>query len=647
MAVADVILSATPKLSLKRSIYDAWIRRKPGATRREEEARIASEFGVSVRTVSRYVKEISMYGSSGAPRVRTQGRSLYAWDGEALAFLRSFYLAAIRQTGGSTIRNAYRVTKREAAKRGWKTGSEASAYKYLQNVSPVLIDYAAGGTRALDNKFWILRDLSLLRPFQVVVGDQHRFDFWCRDGAGRLFRPECYLWLDMRTRLVYGLAFDRHYNASTVIRALRVGVEHFGRFENTYNDNGSAEKSAWSNFVIAQLQSYGMRWGDDVANLYRDESSGLYLVRDESGSVLSYAKNKEEWHAANRRIFANVKNAKTKPIERFFLTLEQMLRDMILPGYIKDVSLPAAEEEEAARRLAWQKKNNLLLSFDEFIAAVARAVDAYNARKHSALGKSPLEELEAAKAEGWKQTFLNPDDVEYLFLAQTFARVRGDRIRLNGAWYAGAPLTQEMILENRGSLANLARRRVEVRYNPDNPDAPVYAIDPVRKEPIALRRVEAIGMFDADAFRREIRLKREQIAETSRAFREASKDARVLIDRAWSRPFIDAENRASSLPDYALPLPEGKEPAIERDENLSPAEKIEEKIRNEIKTSPAYKTVFVTERDRYADLIRKQAAGSVLSEDDERFLADCEDRMDDDDLVYISNFLKSLKEENS
>lgn len=643
MGVAERFLSVSPKLSLKRSVYDSWIRRAPGMGKLAAAAYIAAEFDISVSTVQRYVRELKTYGDGGAPKCRTQGRKLFAWDDAALAFMRSFYLAARREAGGCTARNAYRRTAEEAQKHGWRIGSESSAYKYLSNLSPVLIEYACGGTRALDNKFWILRDLSLLRPFQIVVGDQHRFDFWCEDENGKLFRPECYLWLDMRTRLVYGLAFDRHYTASTVIRALRVGVEHFGRFECTYNDNGTAERSAWTDLVVEQLQTYGMRWGDDIANLYKDDESGMYTVRDDEGSIVAYAKDRAEWYEKNRRIFAQVKNAKTKPIERFFSTLEQLLRDQCLPGYVKELNLSAPEEEEAARRLAWQKKNGYMLSFSEFILAVARAVDQYNNRRHSSLGRSPVEELELARRNGWRQTFLNPADIEYLFFNRTYAVVNGDRIRLNGKYFSGPPLTQEMVLHNRGSLINLNKKRVEVRYNPDNLDAGVYAIDPRTKEAIVLHQVQAIDMFDADAFRREIQLKRQQIKAASEAFREAAGSRRVLIDNSVSRPYVKSETLAAAIPEYALPT----DAAQETEPELAQTEKIAVKISREIKQRPQYQAVYTSERERYTALLKAQHAGTRIGDADQEFMLSYEERMDDDDLLYISNVMRALHAEEA
>ncbi len=638
MSVADKFLGTGTKLALKRAVYNGWLRRPAGMKKRTAMANLSQEFKISVSTVQRYIREMQRYGEGGAPRRRTQGRTMYAWSEEALAFLRSIYLTSIRNVGGGTMRNAYRLTVREAQAHGWKVGSEPSAYKYLSNLSPALLDYANGGSLALDNRFWILRDLSLLRPFQVVVGDQHRFDFWCTDGSG-YFRPECYLWLDMRTRLVYGVAFDRHYSSSTVIRALRVGVEHFGMFESTYNDNGSSERSAWSDLVVQQLQGYGMRFGSDIADLYRDEDSGQYLVRDDSGSIVAYADDAADWHRKNRRIFANVRNAKAKPIERFFSTLEQLLRDMCLPGYVKDLNLSVPEEEEARRRLDWQKKNGYILTFQEFIAAVAVALDQYNNRRHGSLGRSPLEELELAERNGFRRTMLNPADIEYCFFNRATAVVNGDRVRLMGRYFAGPPLTQEMVLGNKGSLVNLNKRRVELRFNPDNLDSGVYAIDPRNGEPILLHEVKGIDMFDQDAFREEIASKRRQMGAVAAAFRRLTSSQRVLVDSRFSAPYLAAQDDAANMPSlsrHTMPLDDCQGGSRQETEVES---SIGEKLAQEMRSEPARRAVFTSPRDRYVALLKAQKNGVTVSENDQEFMLGYEMNMDDDELFYISSIV--------
>ncbi len=471
----------------------------------------------------------------------------------------------------------------------------------------------------------------------MVVGDQHRFDFWCADGSGGYFRPECYLWLDMRTRLVYGVAFDRHYNSSTVIRSLRVGVEHFGMFESTYNDNGSSERSVWSDLVVQQLQGYGMRFGSDIADLYRDEDSGRYLVRDDSGSIVAYADDAADWHRKHRRIFANVKNAKTKPVERFFSTLERLLLDMCLPGYVKELGLSVAEEEEARRRLEWQKRSGYILTFDEFIAAVAVALDRYNNRRHGSLGRSPLEELELAERNGFRRTMLNPADIEYCFFNRATAVVNGDRVRLMGRYFAGPPLTQQMVLGNRGSLVSLNKRRVELRFNPDNLDSGVYAIDPRNGEPILLHEVKGIDMFDQDAFREEVASKRRQMSAVTAAFRELTSSQRVLVDGRFSAPYLAAQDDAANVPSlsrHAMPLDGCQADSRQGTEAES---SIEEKLAREMRSKPARQAVYTSPRDRYVALLKAQRNGVAIGDNDQEFMLDYETSMDDDELFYISS----------
>ena len=390
------------KYPLQVAVYDAYRKRSPLITKKQAYAQIGEKFGISIATVERYVRKMQNGSMFALPEGR-QGRHVYAWSDEALSFFTNFFLAAIKEVGGCTVRNAYNCTKEEAERNGWQIGSESSAYVHARNISPAMKMLAAGGQRALDNMFYISRDLSKLKPFQLIVGDQHIFDYWCLNpyATGKkdqYIRAECYLWLDMATRLVYGVSFDIAYNTHTVTRALRMGIKRFGKFESTYNDNGSSEKSKLADQIVERLQSYGVRFLDE-ADLYHADN-GRYIVEDTEGLVVDVVPTKAEWEKQHRRIFARVKNAKTKPIERFFNTLEQILRDQCLPGLVKGVAISAPEEEQATKRLEWQKKNGYILSYDDFIKSVVHALNIYENRVHSSLGCSPKEKLEQYKRDG-------------------------------------------------------------------------------------------------------------------------------------------------------------------------------------------------------------------------------------------------------
>jgi putative transposase len=275
------------------------------------EQQIAEKHKVSVSTVRRYVKDIDENGYHPQVKPR-QGRKVFAWSPDALGFLKAFYLAAQRDAGRCTMRNAYARTVEAARAKGWKVGSEQSAYTHLRDIHSLLITYAAGGSRALDNIFYVARDLSRLTPMQVIVGDQHIFDYWVSYNGGYI-RPQCYLWLDMRTRLVYGIDFEPGtYNHRTVARSLKMGIMRFGKFGSTYNDNGSAEKSGRIDHLVSALQTYGMSYRD-APELYRTQN-GDYAVENPDGGLVATVPNLQEWRRENRRMYALVKNAKAKPI---------------------------------------------------------------------------------------------------------------------------------------------------------------------------------------------------------------------------------------------------------------------------------------------------------------------------------------------
>lgn len=669
------------KFPLRAAVYDAFRKRSPLISKAKAYEQIAEKFSISVPTVQRYIRRMESGSMFSLPEGK-QGRHVYAWSDEALSFFTNFLLAAIQQVGGCTVRNAYKCTREEAERQGWSIGSEASAYVHARNISPAMKMLAKGGQRALDNMFYISRDLTKLKPFQLIVGDQHIFDFWCLSPEGKKIRAECYLWLDMATRLVYGISFDIAYNTYTVTRALRMGIKRFGKFESTYNDNGSSEKSKLADSIVERLQNYGVRFLDE-ADLYHAEN-GRYIVEDTEGLVVDVVQTKAEWEKKHRRIFARVKNAKTKPIERFFNTLEQILRDQCLPGLVKGLAISAPEEEQATKRLAWQEKNGYLLTYDEFIKQVVKAIDIYETRVHSTLGCTPRERLEAYKSDGWLPTFIDPRDEAYLFMESTMRQVKGDRVELNGTWYVGPELTQQMVLENRGTLIAYDRQKVELRYDPENLALGVFAIEPGTHHAIALHPVESIDMLDHDAMVRQLEWKKRNMRAVQEAFETATANKNV---RVLSEPQKFAElHKAESLADEALShqieykesagvpvaVPAVSEKAdadfaesraipqsvnlrsraestviphaVSRRENELSQEDflatIASRIASENVLRAHGKPVFYTDRDRYEYLLNQFYSGEKLSREDMDFKFDYESKMPPNEESYFASYIK-------
>jgi len=621
------------KLSKMAAVYNDYQQRDALLPLKAVYESLSREHGVSVSSVKRYVSHIKVNGYQ--PK-QHQPRPITAWDAEALEFFKAFYLTARREVGYCTVRNAYNQTVCMAAQKGWKVGSEPSAYNYAREIHSTLKLYVKGGNRALDNLFYIARDLSGLRPFQIIVGDQHRFDFWVIDSDGVYFRPECYLWLDMRTRLPYGIAFDRHYTTRTVLRALKMGVINFGKFESTYNDNGSGEKAAVADYTIEQLQQYGMRFCDE-GDLYRTET-GAYVIEGADGKMLNVVKSRTEWKKQNRRIFANVKNAKTKPIERFFSTLEQILRDMLLPGAVIDAGADAATEEEASRRLEWQKSNGYILNFENFVRQVLAALDTYSRRVHGTLKRSPMDELKhAVEAEGWRKTLIQKEDLKYLFMERAYITVRGDRVTLNGKQYIGPNLTKEMIRTNRGNLAGLNRKKIEIRYDPEDLDSGVYAIDPRNNQAIFLTPVTPISMLDDDAASAALEQKRGNMKAVRETYKSMTADAPTLFDPEHFRE-LNVSRAVASGGSLPAPLPAGDsapapQPVISEEEFRS---LVAAKITLEPEVRERSKPVYTSTRHRYEALLATRNTGKKISAADLAFMADFESTMTDDLAEYFS-----------
>lgn len=488
------------------------IKQRPAGTTKVKWLKTVARFyGVSTSTVRRIADDVNRYGVVGKPR-QTSRNSV--WDAEAIQFLTGFYLAAIRETGDCAKVTAWNRTQVVAKEKGWRIGSRSSAYEILGRISKLHVGYAKGGNRFLDNSFPIYRDCKALRPMQIIIGDQHIFDHWIADyDTGLIRRPECYLWLDMGTKLIYGIAFDVHYCADTVREALRVGLRRFGRFECTYNDNGSSETSKAITSMIDDLLKLDMH-AEDVAELSKTPE-GVYIVADANDNIVSTAINQEDWRKQHRRIYANVKNAKAKDIERFFRTLNERLDARMLPGRCASPGADSAVDEVERARLEKQKNNHELLTEMEFIQVIFEELQAYENASHGSLGMSPAAYLNQKIEGGWKPRQISEQAIELLVSERTKRVVRNGRVEINNIWYWGEELSATNGELNDVGLWNYHEQRVEVRYDKYDPSH-AYAL--VNGSARYLEPVKANVMLDEQAMEEAIAAKRRQMKAVRDAF---------------------------------------------------------------------------------------------------------------------------------
>jgi putative transposase len=276
---------------------------------------VATRHDCSFQAVYRWLDKYEKRGIAGIVHTKSTREKPRAWSPEAIDFW--IGLALKKQHRKVDLRALYTdALAIEAQRRGWRIGTyESARWWYDRRVTPQLLALQKGGLRALDNVLPpVLRDYSDLQPFEMLVGDQHRFDFWViDDDTGEVFRPEGYFWQDLRTRILYGAAIDHRYDAWLIGLALRVGIAIFGAFGSIYTDNGRPELSRYLAGILADMRALGLEWERtldvpvDVLDVEAEDVHPAVIVP-----------------GTHRK--AIVKNAKAKMIEGTFDRIEQILR---------------------------------------------------------------------------------------------------------------------------------------------------------------------------------------------------------------------------------------------------------------------------------------------------------------------------------
>lgn len=567
-------LSASAESALGRKLSEKEMRRLEIAHYAEslsevpESMRVsltAGYFGISESTVRRCIRGISGFGIISGERRPVEPR---AWEPEAIAFLRSYYLQLMKERNIDSKEAAWKAVRSEAQKRNWRIGSRSSAFRMLKDIPGIITGYATGGSRALDNFFYIKRDWGSLEPAAVLIGDQHIADFWVVDDRDAenpyYFRPTFYVWEDAATRCIAGLAVDEDYSSETVLNALYMAISRFGFFGATYNDNGTSECSNAVVTVIDEIirLSGGRSRMLDISELYKT-SDGRYAVEDADGNIVDMAPDEKAWRNRHRRIYAQVKNAKAKPIERLFSTLEMKMAERGIPGHVVTPGCPADQEEKESMVLERQKRNGEILTLEEFVREMIATISEYESTRHSSLGMSPLEKVNEWIGKGWKPVYPESRaDLDFIFLTRKKARVRKGRVTVDGVDFIGEDLRNE-----NGQLLDVGLvlhegESVEVRYSAVDMSR-AYAVFPdaaAGSRIRALRAVEAIDMLDEKKLseaiswkRRCMRTVKESFAALSSpyCFRDDGKKELTEVekaDRALEEAAEDKEGTAEPEP---------------------------------------------------------------------------------------------------
>lgn len=458
--------------------------RPPRVGKVEWMKRVARETGIGFSTLSRWAREERQGKAAGARaplRVAVSSRA----GAVGVALRSSSFTPAAIEYGISLlmrnprlgIRDSYLELSNKAAQAGWEIGSEASWYRVVRQVPPAVRSVATGGRRALEALVTppVLRDFSAYHVHEMLVGDQHIFDYIVLDDDGNPVRPEIFAWGDFRSRYFSGLwpvlgPYDKWSVGFALREACRWGIP-----KNLYNDNGKPERSHYMATLRQQLSGYTAfrRWGKDDVGQH----------------------------------FARPRNAQAKPIESwFFHAVERPLMQKDIPGYARrDGDEKTNDMIQELLRDATRKKK--LWHFRDFFEVFLGVLDRWHRHRMSEAGIVPREEFLAGIAEA-PLVRLTDRTLDFLIFPSESRLVRDSSVRLKlpgwgvCTWYA--PELSALCARGR-------RQRVEVKYNPYDP-ATAYVLDKESSELICIaERWEKIDPKDGTALGRKIRRQRQLI----------------------------------------------------------------------------------------------------------------------------------------
>ncbi|WAC06605.1 MAG: transposase [Thermodesulfobacteriota bacterium] len=619
---------------LKNKKFTRWVRiiqeaeRAPaGWKKRAWIENVALRHEVDWRTIYKKLKKYNSQGLVGLTHRKSTRKTPKVWTPEAV----DFWLGMVLKRSHRKISkdSLFKCLKIEAHNRSWQTGSYESALWWLKKrLNPQLLALQKGGLRALDNTLPpILRDYSDLEPFEILVGDQHRFDFWVVDEeTGEVFRPECYMWQDLRTRIIYGIAIDRRYDAALMGMALHIGIRCFGAFKNIYTDNGKPENSRYIIGIMKDMRALGL-------SVEREIDYPIDLNGQDPEEIMPAFVMPGE----HRR--AIVKNAKAKMIEGTNNVLEGIMRNrFLLPGNVKRLTAPSEHQDIDQKEIESLARSGKLTTYREFVLAMYLAADYYNREKtHRGVLKewrgqpkpksaTPIQCLEACYLhESWRPVKLSDDAINILFLPRASRKVDRGRITFQGKQYES------------DALIPFHGNSVDLRYDPVDPDDILVFYQGEFVSSAEL--VEYSSMKDHELAERKIEEKAKRRKEFSQKYHELT--SRVPDFRKYSNvpalekaaAIVGDERRkkvAAQTELYRQRTPDEMEAEVAALEETTQAAEMQ--IRK--KPLPPRPKYFLSELERHEWCFKYQKAGGELTAEDREWMEMHEAAMPADQREY-------------
>jgi hypothetical protein len=179
--------------------------------------------------------------------------------------------------------------------------------------------------------------------------------------------------------------------------------------------------------------------------------------------------------------------------------------------------------------------------------------------------------------------------------------------------------------------------KVELRYDPDDPDFGIWAIDPRDNQAIFLTPVKPVSMLDGAAASDALEWKRRNMKAVTETYRDMTKGTPALFEPEKFRELSESRDAAAASK---------KENDVQKQPEVSDEEfrtAVAAKITVEPNIRDRAKPVFLTPRDRYETLLLKVSKKEKVSAADMAFMAEFEESMTAEQTAYFASVVSMNK----
>ncbi|MCK9243646.1 MAG: transposase domain-containing protein [Dehalococcoidales bacterium] len=393
----------------------------------------AAAKGVPIRTLQRWTAAYKDGGLIGL--VDNRGRSKFRSERispEAFELFKSMYLSQQQLSLKSCWQNIRYVNNTQQL--GWKIPSLSYMHRLVDELIPLPARVLhREGLAAYEAQCapYIQKDPDSVEPGAVWIGDHSQFNCWVRH-RGNWVRPWITAWQDMRSRAIVGIHISASPNQTTIMLAMKRGIEKYGPPDSVKIDNGKDYDSELFTGTTKERRK-AVRKG------YIDEHfvAGLYAMMNIGIS------------------FSIPYHPQSKAIERFFDTLDVQFTKTFDTYCGKDTQ---RKPEDLAELLKNERQIAEAYSLEQFAELVNSYIDVYNNSAHGGAGMEQRTPLEVLNTRQYTRT-LQTGVLDLLMRVWSGEIVVGKNgVRFKGIWYGQY---DERLLMAQG-------QKVRVAYDPDD-----------------------------------------------------------------------------------------------------------------------------------------------------------------------------------